>query len=209
MTAWFQGPVSYQATMQHDPVSDMPLPSLATLRDGRQVMLRKIREEDKAGLLAAFHRLCADSRYTRFMASLRELPEAMLESATHPAPERECALVALPADGAGTIVGGARYAAGPGSDVCEFAVTIDDDWHGLGLARCLMQALIGAARAGGYRCMEGYVLASNRAMRGLAHRLGFDDMPCPDDATLRVVSLNLTTPAGVAGAPPGTGTGTG
>ncbi|MDF3889062.1 N-acetyltransferase family protein [Cupriavidus basilensis] len=183
--------------MQDNPLSEISLPARVALRDGRQVVLRKIREEDKAGLLAAFDRLSADSRYTRFMASLRELPEAMLESATHPAPELECALVAIYGD-AQSIVGGARYAAAPGSDVCEFAVTIDDEWHGLGLARCLMQVLIAAARARGYRTMEGYVLASNTGMRGLARRLGFVDTACHEDATLRVVSLGLT---GAAGAP--------
>jgi RimJ/RimL family protein N-acetyltransferase len=39
--------------------------------------------------------------------------------------------------------------------------------------------------------MEGYVLSSNTAMRRLAHRLGFADVPCPDDTTLRVVTLAL------------------
>lgn len=39
--------------------------------------------------------------------------------------------------------------------------------------------------------MEGYVLASNTPMRRLARRLGFVDRQCDDDATLRVVKLEL------------------
>ncbi|MGO4332899.1 N-acetyltransferase family protein [Cupriavidus sp. 2TAF22] len=188
--------------MPDDSIPEPSLPARVTLRDGRQILLRQIGGQDKAALLAAFHRLSVDSRYTRFMASMRELPDAMLESATHPMPEREFALVAVTGNGeAEVIVGGARYAAGPGSEVCEFAVTIDDNWHGLGLARHLMQTLIGAASARGYRWMEGFVLSSNHSMRGLARRLGFDDTPCPDDAMLRVVKLRLAVPAGAGIAP--------
>jgi RimJ/RimL family protein N-acetyltransferase len=39
--------------------------------------------------------------------------------------------------------------------------------------------------------MEGYVLAMNTPMRRLARRLGFVDRQCPDDATLRVMSMSL------------------
>ncbi|AGW92952.1 MULTISPECIES: GNAT family N-acetyltransferase [Cupriavidus] len=185
--------------MDKNASAEAGLPFHMTLRDGRQVVLRPIRVQDKAGLLAAFHRLSEDSRYTRFMASMRELPDAMLESATHPVAGREFALVAVADDGeAGTIVGGARYAAGPGSDTCEFAVTVADDWHGVGLAKCLMQSLIGVARAAGYRNMEGFVLASNTSMRGLARKLGFVDTVCPDDGTLRVVTLGLAEVPGPA-----------
>lgn len=54
-----------------------------------------------------------------------------------------------------------------------------------------MEALIDCARAEGFELMEGYILASNRGMRGLARRLGFKDVASPDDATLRVASLDL------------------
>ncbi|WP_427308903.1 N-acetyltransferase family protein [Cupriavidus sp. H39] len=167
-------------------------PFNVTLRDGREVLVREIGDYDKAGLLVAFNRLSADARYTRFMAAMRQLPEAMLEQATHPSPEREFALVAIATENdTRTIVGGARYAAAPGSDLCEFAVTVSDNWHGLGLASELMRGLVDVATRRGYRHMEGYVLSSNTSMRRLAKHLGFADTPCPDDATLRVVTLTL------------------
>ena len=37
------------------------------LRDGREVTVRPIGVDDKAGIVAAFERLSADSRYRRFM----------------------------------------------------------------------------------------------------------------------------------------------
>jgi hypothetical protein len=50
--------------------------------------------------------------------------------------------------------------------------------------------LIAIARARGLRRMEGFVLAENTGMRGLAGRLGFADTQCPNDRMLRLVSLD-------------------
>lgn len=164
-----------------------------TLRDGRALLLREIGAQDADEIVEAFERLSAESRYTRFMIPLRELSPRMLAAATHPVPGRDLAVVAISFDGEDEdIVGGARYVGATGSDSCEFAVTVADDWHGLGLARRLMEILIANARERGLRCMEGYVLAVNTPMRRLARRLGFSDRQCPDDAALRLVSLSLS-----------------
>jgi RimJ/RimL family protein N-acetyltransferase len=175
------------------PAMDDVLPRSVTLRDGRRVTLRAIRPQDKDEFVAAFERLSEDARYTRFLAPMRSLSPSTVDAATHPDPKREFALVAVAAAPGGdeTIVGGARYGSAPGSDTCEFAVTLSDDWHGVGLARHAMQALIAIARQRGFRHMEGYVLPSNDGMRGLALRLGFVDHACPDDPSLRLVTLNL------------------
>ena len=171
----------------------MTLPMRAKLRDGREVILREIKAQDGGEVLEFFQRLSADSRYTRFMVPLRELSPAMLEATTHPNPDRDFALVAVAGEGSvdEDIVAGARYVSAPGSDTCEFAVTVADDWQGLGLASRLLEILIAQATARGLRCMEGYVLAINTPMRRLAKRLGFVDRPCHDDAALRVMSISL------------------
>ncbi|MDY0976664.1 GNAT family N-acetyltransferase [Massilia sp. CFBP9012] len=180
--------------MQDDPPDRAGLPALARLRDGRTVLLREIQAQDEDEMREAFHRLSADSRYARFMMPLREPPPAMLAAATRPDPRHDLALVAVSGEGGPDqdIVAGARYVGAAGSDSCEFAVTVVDDWHGLGLARRLLEILIAHATARGLRRMEGFVLAANTPMRRLARRLGFVDRQCEDDATLRVVSLDLT-----------------
>ena len=180
--------------MQDDTPERAMLPVHVRLRDGRTVLLREIRPQDEDELRDAFHRLSADSRYARFMIPLREPPPAMLAAATRPDPEHDLALIAVSGEGGADqdIVAGARYVGASGSDTCEFAVTVVDDWQGLGLARRLMEVLIAHAAARGLRCMEGYVLAANAPMRRLAGQLGFVDRRCEDDATLRVVSLDLS-----------------
>lgn len=178
--------------MQPDAPDGATLPMLVHLRDGRQVTVREIDPQDKAAMRAAFERLSAPARYTRFMAPLRELSDATLEAATHPAPGREFALVAVDSAGApATIVAGARYVGAPASHTCEFALTVADEWSAQGLGGRLLPLLIAHASAQGLQCMEGYVLAGNTAMRRLARRLGFADTQCPDDPGLRIVRLDL------------------
>lgn len=156
--------------------------------------MRAIGAQDGHNLQTAVRRLSAESRYTRFFSPLRELTPQMLERATNPDEERELQLVAVVGTGAGEeIVGGARYAATAGTKTCEFAVAIADEWHGFGLARQLLEALIRAARARGFECMEGYILATNAAMLGLAKRLGFEAAPSPEGPTVCLMRRDLAT----------------
>ena len=163
------------------------------LRDGRHVTIRPIAERDADMLQDAIRALSRESRYTRFFSPLRELPPALLERATRPEPGRELQLVAVFADASGEkIIGGARYGALEASGDCEFAVAIVDEWHGLGLARRLLEMLIERARASGFRRMEGYVLATNLPMMSLAKRLGFAEAPSSEGPAVRVVRRDLT-----------------
>jgi GNAT superfamily N-acetyltransferase len=118
----------------------------------------------------------------------------MLERAVNPNQARELQLLAVVGEGAQEkIVGGARYAAGTGSTDCEFAVTVAEQWHGLGLARRLLEALMRAARARGFERMEGYILASNTRMLGLAKRLGFAEVESPEGPSVRMVRCDLSS----------------
>jgi RimJ/RimL family protein N-acetyltransferase len=163
------------------------------LRDGRRVRVREIRPDDLSEVRQAFDRLSSQSRYTRFMSPMRTLPPHMLERAVHLREEHGQALVAEidAADGI-DLVGGARYYVEPDGERCEFAVTVDDRWQSAGLAARLMRELIGAARARGLKHMEGFVLSENRRMLALARRLGFTARLDPGDATVTIVSLDLT-----------------
>ena len=168
-------------------------PADLQLRDGRRIVLRTVRPQDKDELQAAFKRLSVESRYSRFMSALRELTPQMLEQATHPKDSRELQLVAVVHEGAQEkIIGAARYAAETGSAECEFGVAVADQWQGLGVARQLLAALMRTARARGFKRMYGYILASNSRMLGLAKRLGFVNVASPEGPTVRMVRCDLT-----------------
>ncbi|MFZ4287568.1 GNAT family N-acetyltransferase [Variovorax sp. HJSM1_2] len=169
-----------------------PREHVVSLRGGRSATIRYVQAADRSGFEDAFARLSPRSRYTRFFSPLRELSPSLLDAATQVQPDQSVAIVAVDGEGVNAdIVGGARYAYKPDSPSCEFAVTVADNWQGLGLARQLMEALISLARAQGLQRMEGYVLPDNHGMRQLASRLGFVDTVCPGDRSLRLVSLDL------------------
>ena len=164
-------------------------PEVWRLRSGRSVTVFLVRPDDQARLQDAMRHLSDESRYMRFMGFTRELSPQLLDQATHPVPGRELQLVAL--TGEETIVAGARYAADASGD-CEFAVTVTDEWHRLGLARRLLDALIRSAQRQGFKRMTGYVLATNTGMLALARRMGFVQVANREDPTVRVVRRDLT-----------------
>jgi RimJ/RimL family protein N-acetyltransferase len=163
------------------------------LRDRRRVRLREIRPDDEDEVRQAFGRLSSESRYTRFMSYVKELSPEMLERAVRPRTERELGLVAeIDAPDGIDIVGGARYYIQADGDSGEFAITVADGWHGVGLASRLMRELIQVARSQGLKRLEGVVLAGNSSMLTLARRLGFTVDADPNDAMVRIVHLDLT-----------------
>ena len=165
------------------------LPVDLRLRDGRRVTLRPVRAEDKHALQTAVKRLSPESRYSRFMSALRELSPQMLERGVHPERGRELQLVAVFGD---AIVGGARYSAAAGKD-CEFAIAVVGEWQGAGLARLLLETLMREARARGFERMEGYILASNARMLGLAGRLGFEQVESAEGPTVQLVRRDISS----------------
>ena len=162
------------------------------LKDGRQVTVREVRADDAERMQTALRAMSAESRYSRFMSAIRELSPNMLEKAVRPDAKRELQLVAVASEDAQEkIVGGARYAAAPGSLDCEFALALIDDWQGQGLARQLLETLMRTARARGFERMEGYILPSNAAMLMLAKRLGFVRVEYSEDPGVQMVRCEL------------------
>jgi len=85
-------------------------PRRIRLRDGREVTLREIEEGDASKIVAAFERLSAESRYSRFMQHKKQLDAGALERGVHPRPGLDYVLVAtVPAPDGIDIVGAAQY----------------------------------------------------------------------------------------------------
>ena len=144
------------------------------LFDGSEVTIRPIRADD-APIEADFVRhLSPESRYSRFMVTINELPATKLRYLTDVDYDKHMAFVAtLPRDGKETEIGVARYIVDPKGASCEFAIAVDDAWQGSGVAGILMATLMDTARARGLTSMEGIVLASNHKMLKFARQLGF------------------------------------
>jgi acetyltransferase len=159
-----------------------------TLGDGTLVTIRPIRPEDAEIEQAFVRNLSNESRYFRFMDTLRELSPRMLAHFTRVDYEHHMALIAVTGStGAEVQVAVARFVADEDRSRCEFAIAVADGWQHKGLGTQLMQALMTAARAAGIRTMYGEVLASNYKMLALTARLGFTAHPDErDPRTIRV-----------------------
>ena len=162
------------------------------LPDGHVVTLRPIRPEDAAIEQEFVKGLSDESRYFRFMNTLRELTPMMLVRFTQIDYEREMAFVAVvDDDGKEVEIGVVRYITNPDGDTCEFALVVADAWHRRGLGRRLMELLIEVARARGLNAMVGHVLANNKSMLELCTDLGFVIAESPDEPTQRRATLVL------------------
>ncbi len=162
------------------------------LSDGTRVTIRPIRAEDSAMEQDFVRRLSSDSRYFRFMASLRELSLDKLKAFTQIDYDRHMAFVAtIMEQGREVEIGVARYKATDSAGACEFAIAVDDAWQGSGVAGLLMIALEDAARARGFKTMQGIVLATNYKMLKFARQLGFKRHSDPGEADTVCIELSL------------------
>ncbi|MBL8437603.1 MAG: bifunctional acetate--CoA ligase family protein/GNAT family N-acetyltransferase [Zoogloeaceae bacterium] len=163
-----------------------------TQPSGSAVTIRPIKPED-ADLEVEFVRnLSAESKYLRFMNTLRELPPAMVARLTQIDYDREMAFIATIDEGGTEVeIGVCRYAVNPDGESCEFAVVVADSWQKHGLARKLMGVLIETARAKGLEYMTGVFLANNERMLKFVQSLGFVLSNDPEDNSVKLGVLTL------------------
>ena len=161
--------------------------------------MRSIVQADAAEIQQAFDRLSEQSRYERFMKYKKELDDREVQRGVNPRPGLDFVFVAtIPAEDSIDIVGAAQYVQGadPARRTCEFAITIAEDWRGIGLGTKLLASLVRRARRDGYSAMEGLVLAENVPMLALARKLKFEVEPVPDDRTVVRVVRTVSGPSG-------------
>ncbi len=155
---------------------------------GETLTIRPIRPEDAAAHAAMFTRLTPEDVRFRFFSALRELSPERLARMTQVDYDREMAFVATRANG--DTVGVSRLV----SDVDgtgEFAVVVQPDMRGKGLARHLMQRLVDWGRQQGFSAIVGQVLADNAPMLGFMRALGFALHRSPDEPEVMEARLDL------------------
>jgi len=156
------------------------------LSDGTEIVIRPIRPEDAEIEQEFIRNLSEESRYYRFISTVRELPQRMLVRFTQIDYDREMALVAVTQRGGRDIqIGVARYTIDSGGETCEFAIAVADDWQKRGIGGRLMVNLMDAAREKGLRRIEGDVLTANTRMLRFMQALGFEVLPSAEDPDLK------------------------
>lgn len=89
-------------------------------------------------------------------------------------------------------IGVARFVKIKDQSCCEFAIVVADAWQGSGIGNLLMTELIQQAQQRGLICMKGDVFRINAKMIQFVKSLGFQIIPCADDARFVEAFLKLT-----------------
>lgn len=140
---------------------------------GDVLTVRPIRPEDAEAHGAFFSRLSPEDIRYRFFSAMRALSPEQMARMTQVDYEREMAFVAVrDHDGSAETVGVARLVC-EDSQRGEFAIVVQPDMKGRGLARHLMSRLIAWGRQQGLAEIAGQVLAENAPMLAFMRKLGF------------------------------------
>jgi RimJ/RimL family protein N-acetyltransferase len=147
-----------------------------TLKNDTAVLIRSIRADDKGRISEAFRNLETESIYTRFFHHKKMLTDEELKAATEVDFKNAVALVVTIGEEENeTIIGGGRYVVFEdlaAERSAEVAFTVEEDYHGQGMASLLLRHLASIAREKGVSQFEAEVLSENKAMISVFSRSG-------------------------------------
>lgn len=167
------------------------------LRNGLEVTVRALRPDDGERVAEAFHKLDPESVYTRFFGPKTGLSEKDYASIRDMDFDTRVALLVTRAENGREVVIGSCSYSRFAPDAAEVAFLIEEDYHGLGLARRLLQHLGRIAVARGLTRFEAEVLPYNTAMLKVFAASGWPVTTRNEDGAVHV-TLELG-PAAVAG----------
>ena len=183
----------------------------ALLNDGRRVRVRPVIPADRSSIAAGLARMSVRSRYLRFHSDVAQLDEARLRYLSEIDFREHVAWAALAIDEPGSPgVGVGRFVRSHDHpESAEFAITVLDEWQGIGLGSLLLRTLLGSAAQRGIARLVAPVLLENDPALRLIERVGgwrarvedgVADMVLPVRRPLRVsqpMPADLVTAEGV------------
>ncbi len=151
--------------------------------------IRPVRTDDARRLMDLYSRCSEEARYFRFHAAKPRLRAAEAEYLAAIDGRARVALAAMTTeDGEERIVADARFDQ-IGDGDAEAAVLIRDDVTGRGLGTLLLDRLLEMAAGVGVRRVLLDILAENRAMLALAHRVGAEPVAFDGRSVLYAVEV--------------------
>jgi len=183
-----------------DPNDPSQYRQMSALRDGRTVLIRAARADDRERLVTAFQGLDRQTIYTRYFSFRKNISETEFQRLEEADFSRYILLVATLGSGnEETIIAGASCvvtdATGP-VPTAELAFMVEEDYQRQGLAGQLLAAICGLARRRGIARLEADVLAENPAMLAVFRRSGLPTTTSRSAGVVHlVIDLSAPTPA--------------
>jgi GNAT superfamily N-acetyltransferase len=163
-----------------------------SLRNGLEICIRALRPDDGQRMAEAFSKLETDSIYTRFFGYKKGLTDADYRLIREMDFTTRVALIAtLIENGREIVIASSSYAL-CGPDSAEIAFIVEEDYHGLGIARRLLEHLGRIARQQGIKTFQAEVLTQNAAMLKVFASFGW---PIEKRIANDAVHVTLSLPA--------------
>lgn len=157
------------------------------LSDGSQIVIRALRREDEADMLAAVGKTSPQSLQRRFFVMKRHFSDKERAYFMDIDFKNHVAIVALAEEaGRNVVVGGGRYIVfAPGC--AEMAFVVVDAWQGRGVGSSLMRHLVNIAKNAGLQELTAEVLPENAAMIKVFGKFGFRSVSGRDPQVAHLV----------------------
>ena len=168
-----------------------PYPAeLAETRDfaGESMTIRPIRPEDAEAHRAFFTRLSPEDIRFRFFSAMRELAPEQMARMTQIDYDREMAFIVHREQPPQTVAVARLVRDGEGA---EFAIVVQPDMKGRGVASALMRRLIEWGRSQAIPEIVGQVLADNAPMLAFMRHLGFSIGRIPGESDVVEARMKL------------------
>lgn len=163
------------------------------LRNGLEVCVRASRPDDWDRVVTAFHELEKESIYTRFFGHKKELTAAEAKKFRETDFIDQVRLLCTVMRDQQEVVIGVASSIRVDDSTAEIAFVVEEDYHGLGIARRLLTHLGRIAVDAGIREFVAEVLPSNVAMLNVFSRCGWPMKSHTRDGAVHV-SLALELP---------------
>jgi GNAT superfamily N-acetyltransferase len=162
------------------------------LPNGRAIVVRPFKPEDRAAFVAAAGRTGPLTRYRRFFTLKNEFSDREKDFFLNVDFDKHVALIALTGEaGHQVIVGAARYVVlQPGS--AEVAFTVIDQYQRQGIGPVLFRHLATVARSAGLKTLVAEVLAENQPMLKVFEESGLPMQTRRDHPEVVHVTLQLS-----------------
>jgi len=141
---------------------------------GQEVFFRPVKPTDERALQEFFYSLPDQDIYYRFLSAMKVFPHRDTQAMCNIDYEHEMAIVGVVGEiGNETIVALSRYLLDQKTNMAEADFAVRSDWQGRGIATFSLHYLCEIAKSKGIDGFIAYVLASNRKMMSVFHKVGY------------------------------------